>query len=322
MRVFITGGAGFIGSHLCDAFVTRGDEVTILDNISTGSKKNVAHLNGIIKIIEGDIKDKQLVESLVSNSDLVLHMAAAVGVKTILDNPIESMSTNFVGSETVLNACARFDKRIVIASTSEIYGKNPKQPLSETDDRVIGSPQKIRWSYSDAKAIEEAMAQALFIEENLPVTTVRFFNTVGPKQTGRYGMVIPKLVSSAVKNETLRVHGDGSQSRVFCHVTDAVDAITKLILSDKSIGEVYNIGGKEEITIKNLAKRIITKSNSKSNIEFVPHSGVYPIGFEDIHRRVPDIGKIERDFGWHPKLSLDEILDDVINEFKFDSTKS
>lgn len=320
MKILITGGAGFIGSHLAFSLAGLGNEITVLDNLTTGLSSNLQGFEG--KLVPGDIRNSELVEKLVMDSDCIIHMAASLGVQRIMESTLESMSVNILGSEVVLLASAKHGKRTLIASTSEIYGKNPKQPLSETDDRVIGSPQKIRWSYSDAKAIEEAMAQALFIEENLPVTTVRFFNTVGPKQTGRYGMVIPKLVSSAVKNETLRVHGDGSQSRVFCHVLDAVDAITKLILSDKSIGEVYNIGGKEEITIKNLAKRIITKSNSKSIIEYVPHSGVYPIGFEDIHRRVPDIGKIERDFSWHPKLSLDEILDDVINEFKFDPTKS
>jgi len=320
MKILITGGAGFIGSHLAFSLEGLGNEITVLDNMTTGSSSNLQGFEG--KLVPGDIRNSALVEKLVMDSDCIIHMAASLGVQRIMESTLESISVNILGSEVVLLASAKHSKRTLIASTSEIYGKNPKQPLSETDDRVIGSPQKIRWSYSDAKAIEEAMAQALFIEENLPVTTVRFFNTVGPKQTGRYGMVIPKLVSSAVKNETLRVHGDGSQSRVFCHVLDAVDAITKLILSDKSIGEVYNIGGKEEITIKNLAKRIITKSHSKSSIEYVPHSGVYPIGFEDIHRRVPDIGKIERDFGWHPKLSLDEILDDVINEFSSDPTKS
>ena len=320
MKILITGGAGFIGSHLAFLLEGLGNEITVLDNMTTGSSSNLQGFVG--KLVSGDIRNSELVEKLVVDNDCVIHMAASLGVQRIMESTIESMSVNILGSEVVLLASAKHGKRTLIASTSEIYGKNPKQPLSETDDRVIGSPQKIRWSYSDAKAIEEAMAQALFIEENLPVTTVRFFNTVGPKQTGRYGMVIPKLVGSAVKNEALRVHGDGSQSRVFCHVLDAVDAIAKLIFSDKSIGEVYNIGGREEVTIKNLAKKIIIKSKSNSIIEYVPHSGVYPVGFEDIHRRVPDIGKIERDFGWRPKLSLDEILDDVIKEFQLDPTKS
>jgi len=311
MRVFITGGAGFIGSHLCDAFVNRGDEVTILDNISTGSKKNVAHLNRIIKIIEGDIKDKQLVESLVSNSDLVLHMAAAVGVKTILDNPIESMSTNFVGSETVLNACARFDKKIVIASTSEIYGKNPKQPLSESDDRIMGAPQKLRWSYADAKALEEAMAHALFLSKDLKLITVRFFNVVGPRQSGSYGMVLPRFIESAISEKSLEIHGDGNQKRVFCHVLDAVDAIIKLTDNASALGKVFNIGGIEEISIKKLADLVIEVLGSKSKLVFSPYNEIYGEGFEDMQRRVPDLTRIKKLINWEPKTTLKEIIKDI-----------
>ena len=316
MRVFITGGAGFIGSHLCDAFVTRGDEVTILDNISTGSKKNVAHLNGLIKIIEGDIKDKQLVESLVSNSDLVLHMAAAVGVKTILDNPIESMSTNFVGSETVLNACARFDKKIVIASTSEIYGKNPKQPLSESDDRIMGAPQKLRWSYADAKALEEAMAHALFLSKDLKLITVRFFNVVGPRQSGSYGMVLPQFIESALSEKTLEIHGDGNQKRVFCHVLDVVDAIIKLIDNGSAIGKVFNIGGVEEISIKNLADLVIEVLDSKSKLVFTPYNEIYGEEFEDMQRRVPDLTRIKKLINWEPKTNLKEIIKDIAGSIR------
>jgi len=311
MRVFITGGAGFIGSHLCDAFVTRGDEVTILDNISTGSRKNVAHLNRIIKIIEGDIKDKQLVESLVSNSDLVLHMAAAVGVKTILDNPIESMSTNFVGSETVLNACARFDKKIVIASTSEIYGKNPKQPLSESDDRIMGAPQKLRWSYADAKALEEAMAHALFLSKDLKLITVRFFNVVGPRQSGSYGMVLPRFIESALSQKSIEIHGDGNQKRVFCHVLDAVDAIIKLTDNASALGKVFNIGGIEEISIKKLADLVIEVLGSKSKLVFSPYNEIYGEGFEDMQRRVPDLTRIKKLINWEPKTTLKEIIKDI-----------
>jgi UDP-glucose 4-epimerase len=268
VRVFITGGAGFIGSHLCDALVAEGKEVTILDNLSTGSKKNIAHLEGKIKIFQGDIRDQKLVESLVEGSDLVLHMAAALGVDNILENPIESISTNFYGSEVVLNAAAKSDKRIVIASTSEIYGKNPKQPLSETDDRIIGSPQKLRWSYSDAKALEEATAYFLFVTKKLKVTTIRFFNTVGPRQTGKYGMVIPRFVKAAVENKPIKVFGDGSQSRVFCHIEDTVKAVLLLAETNKSIGEVFNIGGTGEITILDLAKMTINLTNSESEITF------------------------------------------------------
>jgi UDP-glucose 4-epimerase len=313
VRVFITGGAGFIGSHLCDALVAEGKEVIILDNLSTGSKKNIAHLEGKIKIFQGDIRDQKLVESLVEGSDLVLHMAAALGVDNILENPIESISTNFYGSEVVLNAAAKYDKRIVIASTSEIYGKNPKQPLSETDDRIIGSPQKLRWSYSDAKALEEAAAYFLHVTKKLKVTTVRFFNTVGPRQTGKYGMVIPRFVKAAVENKPIKVFGDGSQSRVFCHIEDTVKAVLLLAQTNKSIGEVFNIGGKGEITILDLAKMIIKLTNSESEITFTEYEDAYAIGFEDMVRRVPDISKIKLFTGWEPEIDLKRVIKDVAN---------
>ena len=317
MRVFITGGAGFIGSHLCDALVAEGKEVIILDNLSTGSKHNIAHLEGKIKVFTGDIRDQKLVESLVENSDLVLHMAAALGVDNILENPIESISTNFYGSEVVLNAAAKFDKRILIASTSEIYGKNPKQPLSETDDRVVGSPQKLRWTYSDAKALEEATAYALFLTKNLKVTIVRLFNTVGPRQSGRYGMVIPRFVNAAISNESVRIFGDGSQTRVFCHVSDTVRAILAISNNDKSIGEVFNIGGKGEISILELAELIIKIGNSNSKITFTDYSDAYGVGFEDMQRRIPDISKINNVLGWSPSLDLASIINDVYKDLRY-----
>jgi UDP-glucose 4-epimerase len=313
VRVFRTGGAGFIGSHLCDALVAEGKEVTILDNLSSGSKKNIAHLEGKIKVFQGDIRDQKLIESLVAESDLVLHMAAALGVDNILENPIESISTNFYGSEIVINAATKYDKRIVIASTSEIYGKNPKQPLSETDDRIIGSPQKIRWSYSDAKALEEATAYFLYMTKKLKVTTVRFFNTVGPRQTGKYGMVIPRFVKAAIENKPLKVFGDGSQSRVFCHIEDTVKAVLLLASNNESIGEVFNIGGKGEITILDLAKMVIKQTNSKSDIAFINYEDAYAVGFEDMARRVPDISKITSLTGWEPKINLKTIISNVAN---------
>ena len=312
MRVFITGGAGFIGSHLCDALVAEGKEVTILDNLSSGSKKNIAHLEGKIKVVQGDIRDQKLVESLVVESDLILHMAAALGVDNILENPIESISTNFYGSEIVLNAATKYDKRIVIASTSEIYGKNPKQPLSETDDRVIGAPQKLRWTYSDAKALEEATAHALFLTKNLKVTTVRLFNTVGPRQTGKYGMVIPRFINAALTNKPIKIFGDGLQSRVFCHVTDSVRAIIALGSDEKMVGEVFNIGGVGEISILNLAKLVIERTGSKSEIAFISYDDAYALGYEDMDRRVPDITKLTSFTGWVPKLDLRTIIDDTI----------
>ena len=311
MRVLITGGAGFIGSHLCDTLLAEGKEITILDNLSTGSKKNISHLEEKIRVFQGDIRDQKLVESLVAESDLVLHMAAALGVDNILENPIESISTNFYGSEMVLNAATKYNSRIIIASTSEIYGKNPKQPLSETDDRVIGTPQKLRWSYSDAKALEEAAAYYLYVTNRLKVTTVRFFNTVGPRQTGKYGMVIPRFVKAALRNKPLTVFGDGLQSRVFCHVGDTVKAISLLTSNNKSIGEVFNIGGKGEITILDLAKKIIDQTNSNSEITFVNYEDAYSLGFEDMVRRVPDISKIKLFTGWEPEIDLKTIIKDV-----------
>ena len=304
MRVFITGGAGFIGSHLCDVLVARGDEISILDNLSTGSIGNIAHLEGKIKVSQGDIRDQALVESLVANSELVLHMAAALGVDNILENPVESISTNFYGSEVVLNAALKYDKRILIASTSEIYGKNAKQPLTETDDRVIGTPQKLRWTYSDAKALEEATAHFLFLTKQLRVTTIRFFNTVGSRQTGQYGMVIPRFVRAAIEDKPLKIFGDGSQSRVFCHVKDSVKAILDLSANDKTIGEVFNVGGKGEISILDLAKLIINQTNSKSEITFTDYEDAYSAGFEEMVRRVPDISKLTKFTGWEPKLGL------------------
>jgi UDP-glucose 4-epimerase len=315
VRIFITGGAGFIGSHLCDVLVARGDEVSILDNLSTGSKGNIAHLEGKIKVSQGDIRDQALVESLVADSEVVLHMAAALGVDNILENPIESISTNFYGSEVVLNAALKYNKRILIASTSEIYGKNAKQPLSETDDRVIGTPQKIRWSYSDAKALEEATAHFLYLTKHLRVTTIRFFNTVGPRQSGKYGMVVPRFVRAAMEDKPLKIFGDGSQSRVFCHVGDSVKAVLALAGNDKTIGEVFNIGGKGEISILELAKFIIKQTNSKSEINFMDYEDAYAAGFEEMARRVPDISKLTKFTGWQPNLGLETIIDDVSKSY-------
>jgi len=311
VRVLITGGAGFIGSHLCDALVSDGKEVTIIDNLSSGSEKNIKHLEGKIKLVQGDIRDHKLIESLVAESNLILHMAASLGVDNILENPIESISTNFYGSEIVLKSAAKYDKRLIIASTSEIYGKNPNQTLKETDDRIIGTPQKLRWSYSDAKALEEAVAFSLYLTKKLKVTTVRFFNTVGPRQTGEYGMVVPRFVKAAIENWPLEVFGDGSQSRVFCHVQDTVRAVLLLVENEKSIGEVFNIGGRGEITILELAKLIIDQTNSKSKITFTNYKDAYAVGFEDMARRVPDISKIKQFTGWEPEIDLKMIIKDV-----------
>jgi UDP-glucose 4-epimerase len=311
MKYLITGGAGFIGSHLAEYFQNSGDDVTVLDNFSTGSKGNLEIFGFSGKSVDGDIRDFKLVESLISETDLVLHMAAALGVANIMNSPIESISTNIAGSEVVLLAASKFKKRIVIASTSEIYGKNPKQPLNEEDDRVIGTPQNIRWSYSDAKAIEEAMARALYSEKQLAVTTVRFFNTVGPRQTGKYGMVVPRFVQAALNNQELVIHGDGSQSRVFCHVEDAIAGLLSLLKHDSSIGNVFNIGGEGEVSINDLAKLIVSTTNSKSSLKHIPYRDAYPVGFEDMQRRVPDTTKIRKLTGWAPKHNLESIIESV-----------
>ena len=277
MRVLITGGAGFIGSHLADHYVNAGHEVTLLDNFSTGLKTNISHLEGKITVVNGDIRNIDLIDQLTK----------------------------------VLTAAAHHKKRIIIASTSEIYGKNPKQPLNETDDRVVGAPQKIRWTYSDAKAIEEAMAFALHQEKKLAVTTVRLFNTVGPRQTGRYGMVVPRFVQAALKNEPLTIYGDGTQSRVFCHVDDAVVAIAKMAATDTTIGDVYNVGGTGEVTIKQLAEQVLAVTGSKSPITYTAYSDAYPAGFEDIQRRVPAISKVKSAIGWAPTKDLKQIISDI-----------
>jgi UDP-glucose 4-epimerase len=316
MRVFITGGAGFIGSHLADALIARGDSVTILDNLSTGTLKNLSGVVEKVEFIEGDIRDQALVEKLTQGSDVVLHMAAALGVETIMHHPVESVSTNFTGSEVVMNAALKFDKRLIIASTSEIYGKNPKQPLSETDDRVVGTPQKIRWTYADAKALEEAIAYALFTTQGLKQTTLRFFNTVGPRQTGRYGMVLPRFVEAALKNEPIPVHGDGTQSRVFCHVEDVVRVVLGVIADDTTIGQVFNVGGIGETTIQQLAEKIIKRTNSNSDISYTPYSKAYPPGYEDMQRRVPNTTKLRTHLKWLPAHTLDSIIDDVAADMR------
>jgi UDP-glucose 4-epimerase len=315
MRVFITGGAGFIGSHLCESLIDQGDEVVILDNFSTGQASNIAQIQNKIEIREGDIRDADLVGKLTKGSDVVLHMAAALGVNTILEKTVESISTNFTGSEVVINAALKHDKRIIIASTSEIYGKNPQQPLTETSDRVVGPPQKIRWTYADAKALEEAIAHSLFLTEGLKVSTIRFFNTVGPRQIGRYGMVLPRFVEAAINGHPLKIYGDGTQSRVFCHVQDATGAVLKMIKRDETIGEVYNIGGEGEITIKQLAEKIIELTNSNSEITYTEYEDAYPIGFEDMQRRVPDISKAKSALDWAPTRDINQIIKDVAKTF-------
>jgi UDP-glucose 4-epimerase len=318
MKYLVTGGAGFIGSHISDALIKRGDQVVVLDNLSTGSKKNIEHLlnNPSFALREGSILDTSLVNDVVDSVDHVLHFAAAVGVFTIVENPLESLTTNIRGTENILEAAYHFKKEVLIASSSEIYGKNAGGALHEESDRIVGSPLKSRWSYSEAKAIDESMAYFYYQEKKLAVRLVRFFNTVGPRQVGHYGMVVPRFVSSALKSEPLTVYGTGSQSRCFCHVFDAVEGVLAVIDSNATLGEVFNIGNDEEITIEDLALEVIEITRSKSVIEKILYEKAYAPGFEDMQRRVPDISKIKRTVGWVPKLSLEAIIADIATHLK------
>ena len=318
MKYLVTGGAGFIGSHLCDALLERGDSVVVLDNLSTGNKKNIEHLvgNPSFELIEGSILDVEVVDNAVASVDHVLHLAAAVGVFTIVDKPLESLTTNLRGTENILEAAHKHHKEVLIASSSEIYGKNSSGALNEESDRIVGSPLKSRWSYSEAKAIDESKAFFFYQEKKLAIRIVRFFNTVGPRQVGHYGMVVPRFVSAALKNEPLTVYGTGSQSRCFCHVKDTVAGVLAVIDSNATLGEVFNIGNDEEITIEDLAHEVIELTGSTSAIEKVLYEKAYAPGFEDMQRRIPDIGKIKRVVGWAPKLSLDSIITDIANHLK------
>ena len=318
MKVLVTGGAGFIGSHLCEKLLSMGDEVTVLDNLSTGKYENVAHLkeNKDFNLVVGSILDKELVDKLCEKTEVIFHLAAAVGVELIVKHPLESLTTNIKGSEIVLNMAQRYNRKVLITSTSEIYGKNTNGPLKEDDDRILGSPLKSRWSYSTAKAVDEMLAYVYWREKGVPTIIVRLFNTVGPRQTGAYGMVIPRFVSQALKGEALTVYGDGSQSRCFVHVQDAVNALVKLTQNPKAPGEVFNIGSQEEITIKALAEEVIRLAESKSRIIYIPYDEAYVQGFEDMQRRVPEISKIQNLIGYKPTASLEGILKSVIEYFR------
>ena len=311
MKYLITGGAGFIGSHLAEGLISRGDHVVILDDFSTGSKRNLIGVENKIHIKQGNVLENALVDKLVAECDYIVHLAAALGVLNIVNKPLESLKTNLQGSEVVLEACDRYGKPVLIASTSEIYGKNDKVPLNEEDDRVIGHPLKSRWSYSEAKAVDESLAYFYFLENKLPTRIVRFFNTVGPRQVGHYGMVLPRFVSAALKNEPLSVYGSGDQIRCFCHVDDAVRALLLVMDSDKAIGQVFNVGNNQQITIAELAKKVIELTGSSSFIEKIAYEKAYPEGFEDMQRRVPDISKIKQVLGWTPEINLDQIIKDI-----------
>ena len=321
MKILVTGGAGFIGSHLTEELLKQKHQLIALDNLSTGRYENIEGLlkNSSFEFVEGDILDANLVDKLVEKIDAIFHLAAAVGVDLIVKKPLQSLTTNIKGSEIVLEAALRYRKKILIASTSEIYGKNVNGPLKETDDRILGSPLKTRWSYSTAKAVDEMLAYLYFKEKKLPAIIVRLFNTVGPRQTGAYGMVLPRLVEQALSNKPITVYGTGKQSRCFLHVTDAVRALIGLIEEPRAVGEVFNIGSQEEITIEQLAKDIIKSVESKSGIVYIPYEQAYEEGFEDMQRRVPDIAKINKLIGFRPTFTLSEIVKDIIAYIKINS---
>jgi UDP-glucose 4-epimerase len=314
----ITGGAGFIGSHLTAPLLARGHSVIVLDDMSTGRARNLDSLRSHpnLDIVAGSVLDELIVDELVHQAEVVVHLAAAVGVKLIVEQPLRSFTTNIRGSEIVIGAAHRYRRKILVASTSEIYGKNGKEPLREDADRILGSTSVSRWSYSTAKAVDEILALAYHRERGLPSIVVRLFNTVGPGQSPAYGMVIPRMVRQAIAGLPVTVFGDGGQSRCFCHVDDTVAALEGLLEDPTAIGEIFNIGGPDEITILDLAKRIIELSESTSNIEFIPYDKAYPTGFEDMRRRVPDTTKIRSLTGWTPERSLDQILLEAVAEVR------
>ena len=318
MKYLITGGAGFIGSHTADALVARGDSVVILDNLSTGNHHNIEHLigNELVTFYSGSILDSALVDRLVSEVDQVVHLAAAVGVFTIVDKPLESLRTNLHGTENVLDAAQKHGKPVLIASSSEVYGKNGGGPLNEESDRIVGSPLKSRWSYSEAKAIDESLGYFYYSELGVPVRIVRFFNTVGPRQVGSYGMVVPRFVGAALAGEALEIYGTGEQSRCFCHVADAVAGLLSVIDSDQTVGSVYNIGNDREISIGELASLVVSRLESKSAVVKKSYDDAYGAGFEDMQRRVPDISKIRAVTGWAPQRSLESIIDDIAGDLR------
>lgn len=318
MKVLITGGAGFIGSHLADKLIEMNNEVTLLDNLSTGRFENIKHLEGnkAFQFVEGTILNEMLVDKFVERCDIVYHLAAAVGVDLVVKKPLEALVTNIKGSEIVLDMVHRYHKRVLITSTSEIYGKNVNGPLKEDDDRILGSPLKVRWGYSTAKAVDEMLAYIYWKEKHVPSIIVRLFNTVGPRQTGAYGMVIPRFVNQALRNENITVYGTGSQTRCFLHVKDVVNTLVKLMNNDNAVGQVFNIGSQEEISIEGLAKKIIEITKSKSKIVYIPYEEAYEEGFEDMQRRVPDTTKARSLVGFKPTCNLEEIIKSVVEYTK------
>jgi len=316
MRILVTGGAGFIGSHLCERLISDGYKVTAIDNFSTGRASNLANLTNSdnFTLVEGSILDTGKLNPLIRDSDYVFHLAAAVGVFNIVKNPLNSLLTNIRGTENVLEAAYETKTPVFLTSSSEVYGKNISDSLKESDDRILGSPVTLRWSYSEAKAIDESLAYAYFVEKQLETRIVRFFNTVGPRQLGAYGMVVPRFVKSALANEPITIYGDGNQTRCFAHVYDVVDAVIAIAFAENTVGKVINIGNDFEISINGLAKKIIDETGSKSEIVYVPYSKAYGDGFEDMERRVPNIDLINQLVGWKPKRDLTTMISDISTE--------
>lgn len=316
MRILITGGAGFIGSHLTDRLVSEGHEVAILDDLSTGRIENLTEAmeSGLVRFTEGNILDRPLVEDMVGRADMVFHLAAAVGVKLIMDEPSRSILTNITGTENVLTAALVDRTPCFVASTSEVYGKATKFPFSEDDDLTLGATRNLRWSYACAKMLDEFLALAYAREYDLPVVLLRFFNTTGPRQTGRYGMVLPNFVQAALEGRPLMVHGTGEQSRCFGHVKDVIEALMRLMVTPEAFGRVFNIGTDQEVTIRSLAEQVIAATGSSSVIETVPYDSVYPVGFEDMVRRLPDVSRLEAVTGFRPRRTLAQIIADITDE--------
>ena len=318
MKFLVTGGAGFIGSHLVDRLLLDGHSIVVLDNSSTGNFNNLRQhtKNKNLQIVSGSILDTKLLTSLVDEVNYIFHLAASVGVFNIIQNPIASLTTNIQGTQNVLDAAYNKKISVFLSSSSEVYGKNKADSLLESDDRILGSPTTLRWSYSEAKAIDESLGYAYWSEKNLEVRIVRFFNTVGPRQIGAYGMVIPRFVSMALNNEPLTIYGNGKQTRCFGHVYDVIDAVISVAFSDKTIGKVINIGNNFEISMNDLAKRIIEETGSKSQIKYITYLEAYGDGFEDMERRVPNIDLIKSLTGWQPKRDLTQIIKDVAEDLR------
>ena len=318
MRILVTGGAGFIGSHLCERLISEGHKVTAIDNFSTGDALNLIGLaeSSNFNLVKGSILDTTILNPLVKDAQYIFHLAAAVGVFNIVNNPLASLLTNIRGTENVLEAAHATKTPVLLTSSSEVYGKNISDSLKESDDRILGSPVTLRWSYSEAKAIDESLAYAYFVEKHLETRIVRFFNTVGPRQLGAYGMVVPRFVKAALADEPITIYGDGNQTRCFAHVYDVIDAVMAIAFADNTIGKVINVGNNFEISINGLAKKIIEKIGSKSEIIYVPYAEAYGDGFEDMERRVPNIDLINQLVGWKPNRDLSTMITDISVDMK------